>query len=366
MAYDIHAKGHHSITDFTEVHSRLESKIRMRYEAGSENKKAAEMEKYLRAIKMVTSNVNQTNQNSLESTLDDLAYDDLIELAQESLNIMNANGRSVSSIKQLFNREHKAFIKKGAVGDDIFEEELYSVLKAVEQKATKLPDIDLGVSLTGGQTTNTRNFAGLDKTVIDAYMEELFTELTQNQRWTQKAARTELARLKSVSGKVDLKGYRADIDFEAELDPKWAKMIQAFSGTNFTLKNYTSRSQIMEIHLGNTVPFKAFSGALDDLGFSQEESDHIFYHGLNSKNPAVGQHAYHTRLYYELTGVGLYDSDGNPLDSANYIIYNDPFTSDIFVRSTKQILYDLIMRGDTKFTGNPFKGGITLKKTYFI
>ena len=255
MAYDIHAKGHHSITDFTEVHSRLESKIRMRYEAINENAKAAEMEKYLRAIKMVTSNVNQTNQNSLESTLDDLAYDDLIELAQESLNIMNANGRSVSSIKQLFNREHKAFIKKGAAGDDIFEEELYSILKAVEQKATKLPDIDLGVSLIGGQTTNTRNFAGLDKAVIDAYMEELFTELTQNQRWTQKAARAELARLKSVSGKVDLKGYRADIDFEAELDPKWAKMIQAFSGANFTLKNYTSRSQIMDIHLGNTVTF---------------------------------------------------------------------------------------------------------------
>ena len=136
MAYDIHAKGHHSITDFTEVHSRLESTIRMRYEATSENAKAAEMEKYLRAIKMVTSNVNQTNQNSLASTLDDLAYDDLIELAQESLNIMNANGRSVSSIKQLFNREHKAFIKKGAAGDDIFEEELYSILKAANSIAS--------------------------------------------------------------------------------------------------------------------------------------------------------------------------------------------------------------------------------------
>ena len=169
MAYDIHAKGHHSITDFTEVHSRLESKIRMRYEAISENAKAAKMEKYLRAIKMVTSNVNQTNQNSLESTLDDLAYDDLIELAQESLNIMNANGRSVSSIKQLFNREHRAFIKKGAVGDDIFEEELYSVLKAVEQKATKLPDVNLGVSLVVDVEGGVGVGVGVDRSFINRW-----------------------------------------------------------------------------------------------------------------------------------------------------------------------------------------------------
>ena len=53
------------------------------------------------------------------------------------------------------------------------------------------------------------------------------------------------------------------------------------------------------------------------------------------------------RFAYELAGGGLYDSSGNRLDSADFFIYNDPASDNIWVRSTKEMIYNI-----TKYIGN--------------
>lgn len=371
--YNIYQKGHRAISDMEEVHVRLQSKVLLQYKSEQDIKQAQVMEKYLRSIKSAASTLKKGHTNIIASTLDDLAYEDLINITNEALNIMNANRgekNKLLSAGGLFSREHsrKDSIKTNLEVDDVFEEELYAVLKAVETKATHSSNIDLGISLTGGQMTNIRTFAGKLQDEIDVYLQEIFTELVASPGWTKKAAEAEIAKIKAVSGKVDLKGYNSEIVFSAELDPKWENMVKAFAGASFTLKNYTSRAQIMELHLGNSSPYRAMIATLDDLGFDEKEANHIYYHSRNSwnknKTPILATHIYHTRLYYELTGVGLYDKNGDPISSANFIIYNDPYSENIYVRSTKKIIYDLIAN-DKDFVGNPYQA-VTLKKTYFI
>lgn len=371
-AININDREHDAVSDFSVVHDRLSSKILLKNGATTDSMRAAEMEKYLRAIKAASNSKGNVKRSSaIAESFEDLAYEDLVSIAEDSLKIMNKSRKSkTTSVAALFNREHSHQDSKrtSLEVDDVFEEEFYAVLQAVADKATNGKGYELGASLTGGQLAITKNFANMTDDLIKEYMNELYQGLLKH-NYTEEEAQTELAKmnLKPKSGKVDVTGF--NLNFTGRLDEKWEKMVQAFSGASFTLKNYTSRADVMEIHLGQTVPFKAISGALDDLGFNDNEATHIFFHGKNSYRkhgtPELGTHAYHTRLYYELTGAGLYDEEGNPIDAADFLIYNDPYTNDIFVRSTKQIIYDLISK-EVAFKGDPFNSAITIRKSYFI
>jgi hypothetical protein len=44
------------------------------------------------------------------------------------------------------------------------------------------------------------------------------------------------------------------------------------------------------------------------------------------------------RFIYELTGVGLYDAQGDPISGVDFLIYNDPGSDAIFVRSTADLI----------------------------
>lgn len=365
--FDIKLKGHRADSDLQEVHSRLQSKYLMRSAALADEAKAKKMEAFLRALKNL--DMNNPNQDPLAQIIDDLAYQDLFDILSDATKIMNSHKHNFTSLKQMFNRVHsfKDSKRTDLAVDDIFEEELYAVLKAIEGKSS-VTNIDLGVSLTGGQSTNIRAMTGKTTEEINKYLQSVIDDLVNNKGWSKRAAKAAVGKIKAVSGKVDVTGFKGEIDIQAEIDPKWQSIVEAFRGTSFTLKNYSSAAKTLELHIGNSSPYRAMHGTLTDLDFSDKESDHIYYHSLHSykKSPTEKKaaHIYHTRLVYELTGVGLYDKNGDPIDAANFIIYNDPSGPDIFVRSTKKIIYDLI--GTEKgFTGNPFKA-VVLSKDYFI
>ena len=65
---------------------------------------------------------------------------------------------------------------------------------------------------------------------------------------------------------------------------------------------------------------------------------------------------------YELTGAGIsYRDFGTELfEGAKFLVYNDPSTEDIFVVSTKQIIYDLM--NSEKFPDNPY-GSVGISTT---
>lgn len=358
-------RNHHAIDDLKEVHDYMVIKNNLKVEAAKDAKQAEQIEKYLRAIKSIRLEKEALKNNEINSTLEDLALEDLEEIVQGSMNILNQHGRSFTA--GLFRHAHsyKKSKKVDLEADDIAEEEVYAVLKFIESKM-QTENINAGIEITGGKTANVVNSKILTELADDLARE------TTNGLATQvdysKYIGSDLIKLRAVSQKVDVTGISSSVDIEAELDEKWQNIAKAFQGANFTIKNYSSYSKGTTIHLGNSNPFRAIYGAISYLGFSHRESSHIYYHSFYSyKNKATADkqsHIYHLRLMYELMGVGLYDAEGNPISAANFLIYNDPGSENIYVRSTKQIILDFIT-SHNGFSGDPFKSDIVIKKSYF-
>jgi hypothetical protein len=99
---------------------------------------------------------------------------------------------------------------------------------------------------------------------------------------------------------------------------------------------------LYDIHLGNSLPAKAVSGALNYLGYGSEEVDSVLLWGSAGDSEEIKRHIYHLRYIYELTGAGLIDANGNPSGLVDFIVYNDPSSDAIYVKSTAEILVDVL------------------------
>lgn len=151
----------------------------------------------------------------------------------------------------------------------------------------------------------------------------------------------------------------------ADLNPLWERLFNLFSNCTFSVKNYSSKAHTsLNIHLGSTNIYKALYGALSQTNRSEQEINYIIHAGLRSymasKNKTVATHFYHLRFIYELTGVGLYDSDG-PISGVDFLIYNDPSSDAIYVRSTA----DLILQELNNKKKTSLLTGISLAKSMF-
>lgn len=359
-------RGHQALDDLNEVHQYMILKNNLKAEAAKDVKQAQEIEKYLRAIKSVRLNKQGgIKSNEINEALEDLAVEDLQEIVQGSLNILNAHGRN--HYAGLFKHLHEKVSPSNLKADDVAEEEVYAILKTLESKM-KTENINAGIELTGGKTANVVN-RNLLQDMADDFRKDVINGLATQVDY-EKYIDSDLFRLKGVSQKVDVTGISSSVDIEAELDEKWQNMAKAFQGANFSIKNYSSHTKGTTLHLGNSNPFRAFYGVTSSVGYNSKESVHIYYHSYNSykysnKNTEKKQtRIFQIRMMYELMGVGLYDSEGNPISAANFLIYNDPWSDEIYVRSTKQIIYEFLQVSGG-FSGDPFKSAIVIKKAYF-
>jgi len=69
------------------------------------------------------------------------------------------------------------------------------------------------------------------------------------------------------------------------------------------------------------------------------------------------------RFAYELAGGGLRDESGQKIDSADFFIYNDPASNNIYVRSTKEMIANAM-----NYMGNvrdPLRSNIIILKNSF-
>lgn len=58
-------------------------------------------------------------------------------------------------------------------------------------------------------------------------------------------------------------------------------------------------------------------------------------------------------------------NNGQFLGEVKYLIYNDPATDNIYVKSTSEILED-VLNGNPEFTGDPFNTTIHISKMKFL
>ena len=353
---------HHAIDDLNNVHSRMIAKFELKKRATVDEKRAKKMEQYLRMFKALGNQNSDKIKPSFQLSLEEQAMQDIAEQVGQQLGIKNY---SLFRMQHLWYRDSSQ--RWGA--DDVFEAELAKLLNVAGEKAINNINgsIDFGVNLIGGQTGNVSK-EGLEQLL------KLPEEISKNFMKTGDSAIRKSIKDSSLitpptfrSAKVDVTGYNAEWTIGAEIKPEWEDFIKVFTGARFTVKNYSSASKNEVIHIGNSDLYKAFYGTLtDSLNFKPKEAIHIYYHTINSepeKDPEESQHVIHIRFTYELTGNGLYDQDGNKIDAADFFIYNDPSSNNIWVRSTKSMIAHVMdYAGQIR---NPLHSGIVILKQSF-
>lgn len=288
---------------------------------------------------------------------------DLVDDATNMLNNARQGkvGMGQLSTQGLFYRAHGMEVSSEKA-DDIFEEEFAALLASIEKQATgKI--VNYENKLIGSSRANIQL-----ETIVDDRIQDIMNKMIkkckdetkqylQRQHWTSPQARAQ---------KADIKGTSI-LEASAQINQDWEMLYKLFEGKTFSLKNYSSYNKMyLNIHLGHSDYYKALYGALINIeGMTQKSAEHIILAGLKSiqkhKNLTVSTHFYHLRFIYELTGIGLYDEKGDPISGVDYIIYNDPNGSDIYVKSTAELIYNEIQR---KKVPNGLSS-ITIPKTAF-
>lgn len=359
----------HSLpSELAAVHDDMIATYELERVAQADAKRAEKMEMYLREFKRV-GNKSGSSTTGYQTSMEAEAMRELAQEVGVALGIGQKRGYS------LFGNAHSWYLKEQSAwgADDVFEAEFAKLLELAGQKAAqKKSSIPMGVSLIGGQTANI-NSAGLEALdgVVDSIVNnsyQLFDEQGQ-QILNRTYIDSDLIKKPTFrSGKIDATGFNREWVISSEINPKWEGFIRAFTGATFTVKNYGSNSSTETIHLGSSNLYKAIYGTLNGgLGYEPDEAAHIYFHTVyfydNTKDSNVGSHIIHMRFIYELTGQGLYDSEGNRLDGADFFIYNDPATENIWVRSTKEMIAEI-----QNYIGNvsdPLHSGIVLLKNKF-
>ena len=195
--------------------------------------------------------------------------------------------------------------------------------------------------------------------------------------------------LRSTPGKIDVAGPNITMTMDIQFDsPELEKYYNLLKDATFTAKNYKSESKawnkhfgsfvrdletdIPNIHLGNSDPYKAVFSSLQFLGYPTEVIKSAFYAAYwrlkykNIESDDIGSHIWHLRFAYELTGRGSHYTDiaFSALDiiGARFLIYNDPSSDFISVTSTAELIKEVLLDGQSK--ENPFGDSITIAKSH--
>lgn len=355
-----------------EVHDQIMFVWKLEERAMVERKNAEELAMYLRALKLRADGVNVSNMVGEEL---DRQFG---ELALEIFSLQKQAGSGVRSASQLFRRQHGT---KTAVSgaDDIFEEELYLTLKAIESKAAKKSvTIPVGASLAGRSSMNIKDYISADEEVVYV-MSQYQKNIAKSIEGKTDVSNAPYNRPVARAGKTDVKGLNSEVNVSADIKPEWQRFFELLQGATFSLKNYAGGkwvdhkwiSEIRDIGLGNSDIYKAYAGVLSTLGASNETINHSFvdaYYAsfLNQYDTSkISLRLYQIRFAYELVGAGLIDASTGEAEYVKYLIWNDPGSNTITVASTAELMLEQFKRDDNAGPDNPF-GTVRLSQSALL
>lgn len=355
-------KSHSAISELNKVHAKLGKAFLQKRAISADVARAEKMQEWLYKIKNL-----DTQDLSDDAIQKNLELKALVQIKEMAGQILGTKG------SYIFKQAHfwkSAMDTSQSVGaDDISEADLYALLTAAGEVAVNQGSSSkLGVGLVGSASANVQISGALEdmvKKMLDRFGDEI-----ENQQYdVSDIISAPVAR----SGKADVTGYSKTIDIAAEIKPEWQDFIKLFQGAKFSVKNYTSKnSTSLTIRLGQTNPFKAMYGILSELGYKEQTSVHIYMHARTSylfggslANSEEGaKYIMKMRFAYELTGAGLYDANtGEKLDAVDFLVYNDPASDKIFVRSTKAMIQDFDVYNGSH--GDPWHSEIVVLKQSF-
>ena len=291
----------------------------------------------------------------------------VIEQVLANINTKLTNNRL---IKNLFRRTSSQGWKQGA----IFEEELAQVVEEVLSMGSG-KQLQSGITQTG---TKTVNIAQGEKINIQKYGEALVEAVGKGVYNKVKNTKTNFA---AVQGKIDISGLQAQVHITANPTSYLFRIATLLSKANISAKSYSSsywsnaiQKRItkisQEIHLGHTDPRRIYTDLFTkEAGTPAPVSLSLFMYLKNTKNQKLQSMANKLRFIYELTGYGqqyvdqsiqdILNAEG--LGHANYFIYNDPASDNIYVQSTASIIAEMWDTIDDIIK----KDSVTLSKSFF-
>lgn len=352
-------KGVHTTTFLNEVHAVMTAKYLLNQSKDVEE--AKKLQDFFQMLKRAALDIN-----TLPSNLDKALFQQLLDRTTQ---IFEKRAGSAKT-QDLFRRMGKNSYERG----DIFERELSAIIQAVAEKAantTSLGGKEYTIR-TGQQTGSTT----LTDDLIQAFQDKLKEGMTEDRALKELQSSNESFQ-KRVQIKTDIQGISVEIDASMKGTPI-EEIQKLLSQATFTAKSYASegfntQTKKMEalndlyptIHLGNSNPVRAVYGALTSLGYNSSTATSAYAassHLIEKKNKNVINHIYHLRYLYELTGAGTRMLTGE-YKEAKFLIYNDPATDNIYVKSSAEILAE-VFNDNSDWSGDPF-GGIVIYKSKF-
>ena len=343
------------------IESKNEEEAKTIETALRELKKQARL--YQRALNSNT--VLSAEENKAESFIMGGIYQNFLDEVAQTL---RANGHSSGfTAHQLFHRSHESFNYTNKNYHDIFEEELAAVIASLEKMSgsTESRKFLINKALFGKTQANTQvteqYLSGNLQDGVKSKVSQIIEEVGEHYG---KAAKAVHSKIQKGSVKIDITAERADISYSKLNDE--LKPLAALAGHTFTVKNYKSFYRIgnaatkskwfktnsdmrIRINEEGSNLFKSITGTMTEIGVPYKMNLHVFFRGMNHLkgnhtstdwSSLTEQHFTHLRKIYELRGSGLLDNNTGMARVADFIIWNDPDSDNIAVRSTASIIYD--------------------------
>ena len=273
-----------------------------------------------------------------------------------------------------------------------FERELAAIVAAVSSM-TGAGDIDFKSLVVGKQQVNIgggskAELADIIKPVAESWINSANEKLQKMGKDLMKNNNDLITT--SVSGKIDVTALTVEYDFIATGSAKFDQAARLLQTATFTAKSYSSlisewvdeyqelfekKSTIQNIHFGHTKANRIYIDMLmqyADLPYPVAAS---FYYKLmhSRKSAETFESLSQLRWIYELTGYGqTYGVDDmaswfqkkieqESAMGAKYLIYNDPASDNIYVKSTA----DMIKIAIGECINKIYRGRSSISKMFF-
>ena len=344
--------------DYKDILEDVHDRIQLKLSHKKSEQEALELQTILQEIKRAAADFNNVSDSVVGQELKN-QYKELIALAFSIQSKAHSSGIKVNEIFRRGNSD----VTPIAMADDIFEEDLAAILTAGEILGGN-ENINMECFLFGGKSTGTRatKVYDLNELVDDENVETILKKLAEKEGMRVKT------QVKDTAGKVDVRGKAVTLNYSKDLPVNVQRLMYLMKDATFSAKNYTSNEgqklfSEIGLHLGQSNLYKAVTGALSEVQMGHKQQKAFFFRGVNTilnNNHGYGEiattHFSHLRFIYELRGSGLLD-ENNLVMPVKFLIYNDPSSDAIFVRSTASIILDALEKANR---GNNLLGSITL------
>lgn len=334
--------------DIAQIHQNIYDKIQLYEDLGKQKQEAKLLTNFLKTVKMYLYSNPKFYKNA-----DSVGSDAL----KQYLSNQTAKQFAEEILKESFGK--KLFAAEGT--QHTFEE-AFSLMQNLAYSAVENVKMDNSALFRGGQekagiggNTNAKgstyiNLKDLPDDIARLSLKQLQKYFGEN----YKTKDQKFIYFNRVDQKIDNTALKLEINFNATLSPYARRIYTLLLTRNFSLKNYYSAGvrglDKEKLEIGDTTFFRSIVSALQYSGLSYEDALKTFYRGISAieyhQDSEVIEHFNHLKTIYEFTGAGqkMYSGDGEWVDmhTVDFLVYNDPSSTEIQVISVKEILQNAL------------------------